>query len=646
MLVIEDLHWIDDGSNAMLAELVASIEETNTLAVMNFRPEYSPPWRDSEAYAEISLEPLAREDTRKLLRDLAGADPSLDGLDETIHERTQGNPFFIEEIVRELAESDHFEGRRGDYRLVRPIEDARVPATVQAVLSARIDRLGPDAKQLLQVASVVGREVGDRALGMTAGLDPEQIDAALAQLIDAGFLYEAELYPERVLAFRHPLTREVAYGTQLGERRAATHAAAARAMIELGPELLDERAALVSSHMEAGGEPLEAARWAARAAHWAGNSRPRDALRLWHKVMELVAGLDENEETAALAVTSRLLQLQYAWRLGMDAGEVRRLEVETEEIATRTGDLRSLALLRMVTSVRPGITHEAKAWLAAVEETNRLADESGDPHLQVALRAAGAYAFLCAGDFDGFEQMLDEMLQLAGEEGEIGAGIVIGSPVAWALMGKGLVRRERGEFDQAEEHFDASLRLAIEQDDPETASWIRSNLSAMLAVRGDVEAALATARRNCELTERLGDVFSRSLAMANLGWAQMAAEEPEDALGSIDGAERIYREAMDTGGEMEGWRASLRAEALTGVGRPEEAVEVAEWASEIARERGMHWTLPIALLALARARIAAGKPGAREALEEAAALAGETRALMMLADIEAERDALGAAGRA
>src|SRR5262249_13913049 len=155
-----------------------------------------------------------------------------------------------------------------------------------------------------------------------------------------------ELYPERILAFRHPLTREVAYGTQLGERRAATHAAAARAMIELEPELMDERAALVADHMAAGGETLEAARWSARAAYWAGLSRPRDAQRLWHRVMDLAAELDEDEETAALACASRLLQLQFAWRLGMEPEEERRLTREVEEIATRSGDLRSLAMLR------------------------------------------------------------------------------------------------------------------------------------------------------------------------------------------------------------------------------------------------------------------------------------------------------------
>ena len=126
-----------------------------------------------------------------------------------------------------------------------------MPVTVQAILAARIDRLEPDAKQLLQVASVVGKEVGARALRLTAGLGRDEMEPALCELTESGFLYEAEIYPERILAFRHPLTREVAYGTQLADRRAATHAAAARAMIELDPDRHDELAALVADHMEA-----------------------------------------------------------------------------------------------------------------------------------------------------------------------------------------------------------------------------------------------------------------------------------------------------------------------------------------------------------------------------------------------------------
>jgi class 3 adenylate cyclase/tetratricopeptide (TPR) repeat protein len=642
VLVVEDLHWIDEGSNAMMADLVAAIAGTNTLAVVNFRPEYAPPWREADAYRDLSLGPLTRDDTRELLRDLVGEDPSLDGIDESIHARTQGNPFFVEEIVRELAEAGHLEGRRGAYRLVRPIEDAGVPVTVQAVLAARIDRLDPAAKQLLQVASVVGKEVSGRALGMAAGIDSDRIEPVLQDLIAAGFLYEAELYPERVLAFRHPLTREVAYGTQLADGRAATHAAAARAMIELNPERHDELSALIAEHLREGGETREAARWSARAAYWAGHSRPRDSLRLWTAVSELTDDLEEDDEVAALAINSRLLRLQYAWRVGMSSQEQERLAAEVERIATRHNDLHSRALLRVATSVRPGLPHEAGAWLAAVAETVALADEAADPHLQVAVRAAGAYAYLCTADFDGYEAMLDEVLELAQGDRTVGAGVILGSPTAWAVMGKGMVRRERAQYEEAEELFARALELTVEEDDPETASWVRSNQAGLRAVRGDIDGALALARRNCELTERLGDVFSRSLALTNLAWAQIAAEDYEGGLASIDEAERLYREAMDNGGEMEGWRAQMRAQALTGVGRTEEAIEVATAAVEVSRERGMLWTYPIANLALARALDAAGRDGVLEALAEGERIALQTRALSLVNDIEAERDRLAA----
>jgi len=642
--LIEDLHWMDEGSATLLAELIASVEGTKTLAILNFRPEYSAAeWAGASTYRGISLAPLGAEDTAELLRDLTGEDPSLDGLADLIHERTAGNPFFVEEIVRGLAEAGNLEGERGAYRLARPVEDAGVPASVQTVLSARIDRLGPTAKRLLQAASVTDKEVSERALGMVSGLrESDDYDAALCELIDGGFLYELELYPERIFAFRHPLTREVAYGTQLGDQRAVTHAATARALIELNPDRHDELAALIARHMEAGAEPLEAARWSARAAYWAGSSRPGDALRLWRTTMELADRLQESEETTALAVISRLLQLDFAWRLGMDSAEEARLVAEAEEIATRTRDLRSLALLKMATEARPGMPHRAETWLAAVDETVRLADESGDLHLRIAIRAACSYAHLCVGDFDTFDRELDRILELAGDDPRAGAGIVIGSPVAWAIMAKGLVQRERGHLDEAEVLFNRALRVATEVGDPEIASWTRSNQSLMLGMRDEAEAGIALARRNCELTERLGDVFSRSLALANLGGVQLAAGAYAEALDSLEEAERVYRDAVEGGDEMEAWRGALRADALAGVGRTDEAIELAERASRIARERGMRWSLPLALLATARARAAAATDGVDDALDEAAAVAEETGAVTTLSSIEAERETLSA----
>ncbi|HEU5143421.1 MAG TPA: adenylate/guanylate cyclase domain-containing protein, partial [Solirubrobacterales bacterium] len=403
--MIEDLHWLDEPSKALLGQLLAAVAGTKTLVVVNYRPEGVPTEakeHDQGGYTQVVLEPLGADDTRELLRDLAGEDPSLDGLGDLLHERTAGNPFFIEEIVRALVEAGNLEGERGAFRLVCPVEDTGVPATVQAVLAARIDRLDPAAKALVQAASVAGKEVPEQTLARIVAAEPEAIGERLRELIDAGFLYEAELYPERVVAFRHPLTREVAYGSQLAEQRRPLHTATARALIETNPDRHDELAALIAHHLQEGGETREAARWSAHAAFWAGHSQPHEAQRLWRTVMELAGELEEDEESAALSVSSRLQLLDLAWRLGMDREEEARMKAEAEEIAGRYGELRALALLAM-TDARPGQPHRAEEWIAAGKESNRLADESGDLHLRVAVRGATAYAYLCAGDFEAFE---------------------------------------------------------------------------------------------------------------------------------------------------------------------------------------------------------------------------------------------------
>jgi adenylate cyclase len=643
--VVEDLHWMDEGSDALLGELLGSVEGTKTLVVLNYRPEYSPSWGELANYRQIPLEPLGQADTEKLLHDLVGEDPSLDGLAELIHERTAGNPFFIEEIVRELSESGALEGDRGAQRLVQAVCDVKVPATVQTVLAARIDRLDADAKRLLQAMSVAGREVTQPALMRISGFEDEDACAeALRRAIDAEFLYEAELYPERVIAFRHPLTREVAYGTQLADQRSRTHAAVARATMDLNPDRHDELAGLIAHHFEAGGELREAARWSARGAYWAGHSQPRDAMRMWQSVKRLVPDPEEDAEAASLAVNSRLMLLDYAWRLGMDEGEEAKLVAEAEEIATRTGDKHSLALLRTATDVRPGKLRDPDAWLAAAAEATALADEAGDIHLRVAIRAIAAYPHLILGDFDGFEAVLDEMIELIDGDRSIGAGVLVGSPLAYAYMSKALALRERDRLEESEELNAKARRIADEDGDPETACWVDSNQAFLVAIRGDVEEGLALSRRAIESTERLGDVFSRTLSLSNLAAVQLMAGEPEAALETIEAAEATYNEAMREPGEMMGWRSSVRAQALAGAGRVEEALALAEEAVSSTRAHRQNWSLPLCLRALAGARAAAGLDGVDEALEEAVAVATATGCQGQVRDMEATRETLAAAG--
>ncbi len=296
----------------------------------------------------------------------------------------------------------------------------------------------------------------------------------------------------------------------------------------------------------------------------------------------------------------------------------------------------------MLESARPGLDVPAAEWVEAVDDAIGLADESGDHALQVAIRTAGSYAYLCAGRFDHAEELMDEALGLAENDHGAGAGIVIGCPFAWSLMAKAVIRRDRGEFDASEELFQSALRIASEQGDPETESWTRGNLASMMALRGDHDAALALGQRNYELTERLGDVFSRVWALFYLGVVELERGDSMQALDHLERADSVYREAMGNGGEAEGVRAALIADALLEVGRLPEALELAEKGVATSRDRGLHWGLPRALRILAKVRAAAGDPGPPELLDEAEQVASANRQNVELELIRGTRETVAA----
>jgi adenylate cyclase len=258
---------MDRASEELVQVIAASVRGTPTLLLANFRPEYKPAWIGGSHYHQLALAPLGEEASRELLRDLLGSDDSLGELSARILERTGGSPFFTEEVVTALAASGSLLGEGGAYRLATPIETLALPATVQALLSARIDRLGERAKDLLQVASVIGKQFDEPLLQEVSGLgDSHDLDAALGTLQDEEFFRLVTLSPRPEYAFKHPLVREVAYSSQLGERRARVHAAVATALEKLRSDRLGEYASLIAHHWEASGMRFEAARWKRRAA--------------------------------------------------------------------------------------------------------------------------------------------------------------------------------------------------------------------------------------------------------------------------------------------------------------------------------------------------------------------------------------------
>jgi class 3 adenylate cyclase len=266
VLLVDDAHWIDPESDAILRDIAAAVRGTRALLVANFRPAYDARWLGDAAARRLSLAPLGLGASQALAASLLGDDESVATLVAPIGERTGGNPFFIEEVVHALAASGSLAGRPGAYRLAAPVGALAIPATVQSLLAARIDRLGAEAKDVLQTAAVIGKQFEEPLLRAVAGLDERPLAAALAALEEADLVRGLEAGAPSAYAFRHPLTQEVAYQSQLGERRARLHRAVAGALERLHAERLGEHAGLIAHHWDAGGMRYEAVRWRRRAA--------------------------------------------------------------------------------------------------------------------------------------------------------------------------------------------------------------------------------------------------------------------------------------------------------------------------------------------------------------------------------------------
>lgn len=248
IVMFEDLHWIDTETQALLDSLVEIMPTTQMLLLVNYRPEYQHAWSGKSYYRQLRIDPLSPATADELLTALLGSDPTLEQLKRLLIERTEGNPFFLEESVRTLAETNALAGEHGTYRLAKATQTFRIPATAQAILAARIDRLAIEDKRLLQAAAVIGKDVPFTLLQAVAEETEESLRSGLDNLQAAEFLYESRLFPDLEYTFRHALTQEVAYQSLVAARREALHAAAGRALESLYVTRLDQAYDRLSYH--------------------------------------------------------------------------------------------------------------------------------------------------------------------------------------------------------------------------------------------------------------------------------------------------------------------------------------------------------------------------------------------------------------
>lgn len=297
VLIFEDLHWIDSETQAFLNSLIESLPTSRILLLVNFRPEYISSWNSKTYYAQLRIDPLPAESAEELLQGLLGTGENQRALRQTLIQRTEGNPFFLEESVRSLVEAGVLTGERGNYRLQAPLAAIQVPGRVQAVLAARIDRLEPADKRLLQIAAVIGKDVPQPLLQIIAELSPDDLQAALGRLQAAEFLYEARLFPDIEYTFKHALTHEVAYSSLLQERRRAAHAQIVSAMEDLYAGRIAEQLERLSHHAVRGEVWIRAVKYLHETALKAlSRSANQEAVGYLDQALQSLAKLPESRE--------------------------------------------------------------------------------------------------------------------------------------------------------------------------------------------------------------------------------------------------------------------------------------------------------------------------------------------------------------
>ncbi|HXQ24177.1 MAG TPA: adenylate/guanylate cyclase domain-containing protein [Candidatus Acidoferrales bacterium] len=627
--LLEDLHWFDGGSEAFLEPLLDARPGSRGLVMLNFRPEYRGDWTRKSYYQQLALQPLGTEAIRQLLVDLLGTDSSIEGLAEAIHARTAGNPFFSEEVVQSLIESGKLVGTRGSYRLVAPIDKLEVPGTVHAVLAARIDRLPEREKQVLQTAAVIGKTFHEPILKAVAALTDAALAEALQVLKSAEFIYEQALYPVAEFVFKHPLTQEVAYGSQLQDRRAQVHAAVARAIEAAHADKLDEQAALLAHHWEEAGARLIAAGWHRRAAKWSGTKDIAASMRHWKRVRELIEADADAPEAAELGAEACRQTLAFGFRLGLSAEEEVRAFSEGKRWTARSGDVKADGLLETAYSAVANNSGRIEEGVRHALAGQQLLLQTSDEEVRALAPWTAIYPHWCAGQFSRARELAEALLDATRGHPEWGFDMWQLSAAAFGHFTRGAIEIFVGNLDSAKADLDRGVELARQHGDTESEGWALSWFSDVAAIAGDAEIGLGPCRRSIEIAEKMGSPYSLAASYHRFGVSLTVAGRWPEAIESLEHALAIARE-RGTGLEMEARLVSWLAEACLGAGDLTRARALAEESVVLGRRIGVPTDLVFAQRALVHVLFveegAAAAIAVRAALDEAERLIAETGA--------------------
>jgi class 3 adenylate cyclase/tetratricopeptide (TPR) repeat protein len=397
IIIIEDVHWLDEASNEVIAALVDVAPTSRALIVLTYRPTLKADWQGHPSFEEIRLSELNDNDIAVLVKDALGDDPSIDAVASHIVERSGGNPFFAEELVRSLVDNGTLRGQPGSYLAPAELPIETLPATVQSVIGARIDRLVPTDKMLLQIGATIGREFPLSVLREVAGEAAQDVHHSLERLAQLELVEQVggDDSSERY-AFRHPLIQEVAYAMQLRARRITLHGAAARAIERFHHNQLNEYADLIAHHYEASKEPVLAATYAARAASWIGTTNSKLAMKSWHKVRLLLQSHPVSQETARLRLRASSQIVNVGWREGLSAEEAAPFAEEATALARELNDPVTEVLVLAGFGRINAATGSADTYIDLVQQALKLCSNTA-PGVRTLLQACLCQAWGHAG---------------------------------------------------------------------------------------------------------------------------------------------------------------------------------------------------------------------------------------------------------
>jgi predicted ATPase len=593
LLVFENLHWIDAETQAILDSLIDSLPTTRLLLLVNYRPEYQHGWGNKTYYTQLRLDPLPPASAEELLQALLGDDPSLVPLKRLLIARTEGNPFFLEESVRALVETGGLVGERGAYRPIQPLDSLQVPATVQAVLAARIDRLPPGEKRLLQTAAVIGTEVPFILLQAIVELSEEELRRGLGHLQAAEFLYETSLFPELEYTFKHALTHEVAYSSLLQERRRALHARIVAASERLYADRLPEQAERLAQHALRGEVWDKAVAYCRQAGTKASaRSAFREVVACAEQALQALSHLPESRATQEQAIDLWLDLRPALWSLG----ELRPMLDYLREAATLAGALDDQPRLGRVSAYMCRYFREVGDHDSAVESGQHalaVAETLGDFALQVTAHHFLGVAYHTLGDHRRAMGLLRSNVESL-EGGLLREFFgVAGLPAVLSRDWLARCLAELGAFPEGITHAEEALRVAEAVDHPNSLIHAYLGIGFLSLRQRNLSRAIPVLERCLELCR----VFSFRLwfpeTAAALGCAYACAGRVAEALPLLEQAEQRGAATGQMGGQS--LRVGYVSEAYLLAGRMEEAVQLAERALDLARahkERGYQaWAL-------------------------------------------------------